>query len=152
MPPAPDNGRDWDTIAPLLGDPKLQPTPAQLRQAVAAFHDVMRIRASSSLFTLPNADEVQKRLRFHAAGPGQDPALIVAELDGAGWPGARFGGLLMVFNGAGEAREFSVPGNWRLHPVHAAKQAADKRVAAEVRKAKAGALRVPAWGAVVFVR
>lgn len=152
LPPAPDNGRDWDTIAPLLGDPKLQPTPAQLRQAVAAFHDVMRIRASSSLFALPTADEVQKRLRFHVAGPGQDPALIVAELDGTGWPGARFGGLLLVFNGASEAREFSVPGAWRLHPVHTARQAADQRVALEARQAKAGALRVPAWSAVAWVR
>jgi len=112
----------------------------------------MRIRASSSLFALPTAEEVQKRLRFHAAGAGQDPALIVAELDGAGWPGARFQGLLLAFNGAGQTREFSVPGAWRLHPVHTAKQAADPRVAAEARKAKAGALRVPAWGAVVFVR
>jgi pullulanase len=152
LPPQPDNGRDWDTIAPLLGNPALQPTPAQLRKAVGAFHDVMRIRASSSLFTLPTADEVQKRLRFHAAGAGQDPALIVAELDGANWPGARFGGLLLVFNGASEAREFSVPGSWRLHPVHTAKQAADPRVAAEARKAKAGALRVPGWSAVAFVR
>jgi pullulanase/glycogen debranching enzyme len=152
LPPKPDNGRDWDTIAPLLGNGALRPTPAELRKAVAAFHDVMRIRASSSLFALPTAEEVQKRLRFHAAGAGQDPALIVAELDGTGWPGARFQGLLLAFNGAGQAREFSVPGAWRLHPVHTAKRAADPRVAAEARKAKAGALRVPAWGAVVFVR
>jgi pullulanase-type alpha-1,6-glucosidase len=152
LPPQPDNGKDWVSFAPLLGQPALRPTPAQLRQAVAAFYDVMRIRASSSLFTLPWADEVQKRLRFHAAGPGQDPALIVAELNGEGWPGARFRGLLLVFNGSTQARSLSAPGAWRLHPVHKAADAADRRVAAAARTAKPGTLRVPSLSAVAFVR
>ncbi|MBH9552829.1 alpha-1,6-glucosidase domain-containing protein [Inhella gelatinilytica] len=152
LPPEPDNGRDWAAIAPLLGNAALRPTPAQLRQAVAAFGDVMRIRSSSSLFSLPTAAEVQKRVRFHGSGPHQDPALIVAELDGTGWPGARFQGLLLVFNGASEARELSVPGAWRLHPVHASPNAADRRVAPTLRASRPGVLRVPPWSAVAFVR
>lgn len=152
LPPQPDNGKDWDTLAPLLGRPALRPTPAQMRQALAAFRDVMRIRTSSSLFALPTTEEVQKRLRFHAAGPGQDPALIVAELDGEGWVGAGFGGLLLVFNGSTQARLLSVPGAWRLHPVHTAGDAGDRRVAAEARTAKPGMLRVPGLSAAAYVR
>ncbi len=155
LPPAPDNGRDWEVLKPLLRMSSAKPTPAQLRQARDAFMDLLTLRNASALFRLPSSEAVQQRLRFFNTGPGQDPALIVAELDGEGLPGAGAKALLLVLNGAASAKQLELPGlaqsTWRLHPHLARKGAGDPRLRLEA-SLKAGRLQVPARSASVFVR
>jgi pullulanase/glycogen debranching enzyme len=149
LPPKTDNGRDWDDLKPLLRGVR-KPTPAEIRQAREAFLDLLAIRQGSPLFRLATAEEVQRRLRFHNTGPQQDPALIVAELDGSGLGTPS---LLIALNGAAGARELQAElgEGWRLHPRLARPGAGDPRLARQA-SAKGGLLRVPARSAAVFIR
>ncbi len=153
LPPAQDNGNDWDTLRPLLRLAHAKPAPAQIAQAREAFLDLLRIRQGSALFRLADADEVQRRLRFHNTGPQQDPALIVAELDASGLAGER--SLLLVLNGAASAKRLQLPTlagpRWQLHPQLARAGAGDPRLRREARL-QGGLLQVPARSATVFVR
>jgi len=152
LPPQADNGADWETLAPLLRDPSSKPRAADIRQARDQFLDLLRIRSSSSLFRLGDAAQVLARLRFPAVPPGQEERLILVDLDGQGWPGARFAALRLVFNAGAQAVELPADAAWRLHPVHRAPEAGDRRIAAEAGRAAPGHLRVPPRSAVVFVR
>ncbi|MFN4115179.1 MAG: pullulanase-type alpha-1,6-glucosidase [Inhella sp.] len=151
LPPATDNGKDWDTLKPLLRLAHAKPSPAQIAQARTAFLDLLAIRGGSGLFRLTDAAEVQRRLRFHNTGPGQDPALIVAELDASGLPGER--SLLLVLNGAASRKQLQLPGlagqRWRLHPQLARPGAGDARLRRQA-SLQAGLLRMPARSAAVF--
>jgi pullulanase/glycogen debranching enzyme len=156
LPPAPDNRGQWPLYAPVLAQASLKATPADIRLAKDMFLDLLRLRASSSLFRMSEAAEVKKRLRFHDTGPAQNPALVVAELDGQGLVGANFRGLMVFINASAQVQNFSLPGTtikWALHPVQARADAADARVREGARfEAAHGRFTVPARSAVVFVR
>jgi pullulanase len=155
LPPAGDNGRDFEALKPLLRLAHAKPTPAQIRQARQAFLDLLTIRAGSSLWRLPSSAEVQRRLRFHNTGPDQDPALLIAELDGAGWPGAGARRLLLALNGAATPRSLALPAltgaAWRLHPLLSRAGAGDPRLRRQARLTRDGRLALPARSAAVFV-
>ena len=156
LPPKPDNGALWPQMQPLLADPALRPAPADIAWTSAAFLDLLRIRASTSLFHLATADAVRARLTFPGAGPGQEPTLVAGRLDGRGLPGARYGTLLYAVNVDTRAHVLDLPADkgrgWTLHPVHLAPGAADTRAAHEATVDDAtGRFTVPPRTAVVFV-
>ena len=75
-----------------------------------AFADLLRIRASSTLFRLRTADEVQRRLSLaarRAAAP--DAALVALQLDGRGLPGAASARVVVLINAATGPRTLTVP-------------------------------------------
>ncbi len=156
LPPARDNAEAWPLYRPLLADPSLKPRPQDLRLARDMFLDQLQVRASSSLFHLRSAAEVQRRLSFPRLGAGSSASLLLAHLDGRGLPGAGFRAILLVFNAGREPQRFAWEGagqGWRLHPVLARPGAGDAalRLGARVDAAQ-GQLQVPAWSAAVFVR
>ncbi len=73
LPPASDNESMWPVMGPLLANPDLVPEPAHIAAAAAHFREIAQIRASSPLFRLQTAEDVQARLAFHNTGPGPDP-------------------------------------------------------------------------------
>jgi hypothetical protein len=136
-------------MAPRLRDPTARPSPADIAFTRRAMQELLAIRASTPLLRLQDADDVQRRLRFHGTGPASDPQLIVGELDGAGLAGAGFGGLIYLLNAADQVRTLIVPGAagtaWRLHPA--------QRSAAGARfDTASGRFTVPPRSAVVYVR
>ncbi|MDE2081071.1 MAG: DUF3372 domain-containing protein [Burkholderiales bacterium] len=156
LPPEPDNGALWPAMRPLLADPAIKPTPADIRFTRDAFFDLLRIRASSTLLRLRSADEVQARLRFLNTGPQADPALIVGHLDGRGLPGAGWAELLYAINVDTQAKTVVLPtlkGHALvLHPVLRSRGAADRRPAeASSWDAGTATLHVPARTALVYV-
>jgi pullulanase len=157
LPPAWDNRASWPQMRPRLADARIKPAPEHIDWMRRGFLDLLRIRASSPLFRLRSADEVQRRLRFHNTGPQQVATVIVGELDGSGLADAGFAGVLYALNVGLQAETLTLPEaarhGWRLHPVHQAADAADRRAADEARvDAASGTLTVPARTAVVFVR
>src|SRR5690606_19656114 len=104
-----------------LADPRIKPGPQEIAFVRESFLDLLRIRASTTLFRMRTAEDVRQRLRFHNTGPGQNPLVIVGELDGRGYPGAAFESVLYLVNVSPQAQEVRVespPGrSWRLHPV-----------------------------------
>jgi pullulanase-type alpha-1,6-glucosidase len=156
LPPAADNQALWPLIAPRLADVRLQPAPADIAWARGAFLDLLRIRAGSSLFRLDTAAAVQQRLHFHNTGPAQNPALVVAELDGRGLAGAGFRRLLYALNASVGAQSITLAQArgqpWVLHPVQRAAAAADRVVATQAAFDPAtGRFSVPGRSAAVFV-
>lgn len=118
-----------------------------------AFRDLLRIRASSTLFRLPTRDAVIARLTFPQTNT---PDLIAARIDGKGLEGARFPAVQYFLNAATQARTVILPASrgepWILHPVHLSPTAGDQR-ARDARFDKAtGQFTIPPRTAVVFVQ
>ncbi|MFC0134881.1 alpha-1,6-glucosidase [Massilia eurypsychrophila] len=151
-PPAGDNGADYAWILPLLANPALKPAPADIAFARDVFRDLLAIRASSSLFRLRSAADIERRLRFHNTGPGQVPTVIAAHLDGKGYPGAAFQDICYFINVDKVAHTITVDAEkakrYRLHPAHRA----DPRAKSATYDSAAGVFTIPARTAVVFVQ
>jgi pullulanase-type alpha-1,6-glucosidase len=159
LPPEADNGRDWPLLRPLLADPALRPGPADIAFARDAFRDLLKIRASSSLFHLTSAEAVSERLRFFNTGPSQNPALLVAslrgDLKGERLAGANFGEIVYFINVDKAAQTLQID-EFKgralvLHPVQRAPSAADPRPAEARFEPVTGRFTVPARTAVVWV-
>ncbi len=156
LPPAWDNGPNWPWMRPLLAYGGIKPEPAQIVWTRDAFLDLLRIRASSSLFRLRTADDVRARLSLPNTGAQQEPTVLVGYVDGEGYPGASFREVMYFINADVRSHELRIDGqeerDWVLHPVHAAAGAADRRAAAEARyDASEGRFNIPPRTAVVFV-
>ncbi|MDT7834227.1 alpha-1,6-glucosidase domain-containing protein [Aquabacterium sp. OR-4] len=157
LPPAADNAALHALMAPRLADAALKAQPADIALARQALRDWLAIRRSSTLFRLRTADAVQQRLVFHDTGPAQNPALVVAELDGRGLAGAGWRRLMLLLNTHPEAQAIQLPGaagqRWQLHPVLAAPGAADARLRRQATvDAARGRFEVPGRSAVVWVQ
>jgi len=156
LPPRQDNGADWPALRTVLADASIKPTPSEIGWMRDAFRDLLKIRASSRLFRLGSAAEIQRRLRFHNTGSAQQPAVLMAQLDGDGLAGAGFREIVYLVNVDKQAHELTTPAlagrPYQLHPVHLAPAAADRRVAAEAGyDSGSGRFVVPARSAVVWV-
>jgi pullulanase len=156
LPLARDNSGNYDVMRPLLANADIKPTSKEIGFARDQFRDLLAIRASSTLLRLRTAEDIKRRLTFHNVGVAQTGTLIAAHIDGAGYAGANFNELVYFINVATEAQSVRIDAlkgrNLVLHPVHAANEAADKRVAAEARYDATGQFTIPARSAVVFVR
>jgi pullulanase/glycogen debranching enzyme len=155
LPPADDNGKDYALIKPLLVNPAFKPQPADIAFARDAFRDLLAIRASSTLFRLPTASEIKRRLRFFNTGSTQSPTVVAAHLDGEGYAGAGFKGVTYFINvdkvGHTVTDEQAAGKAMRLHPVFLSPNAADKRATQAGFDPATGSFSIPPRTAVVFV-
>ncbi|KQY54829.1 alpha-1,6-glucosidase domain-containing protein [Lysobacter sp. Root494] len=156
LPPVNDNGKDWELLRPILADAAaIEPAPEHIAWMRDAFRDLLRIRASSTLFRLRTAEDVQQRLRFPNTGPSQNPLVIVGHLDGHGYDGAGFREILYLLNVSPQAQSLELPEEagkrYVLHPVLAEEGASDVRVKQARFDSRTGRVAVPARTTVVFV-
>jgi pullulanase-type alpha-1,6-glucosidase len=157
LPPKGDNGGDYPLMRPLLTNAAMRPTAADIAWTRDAFRDLLKIRASSTLFRLRTAQDIQSRLRFFNVGSRQIPTVLAAQLNGEGYPGAGFREMVYLINVDKVAHDIAAPEGkakkFTLHPVHASSMAADQRVRREARYDVATrTFHVPPRSAVVFVR
>ncbi|MRW92283.1 pullulanase-type alpha-1,6-glucosidase [Duganella sp. FT80W] len=157
LPPAADNGKDYALLKPILRNPAIKPTPADIAYARDAFRDLLAIRSSSTLFRLRSAQDIKQRLRFFNTGPQQVSTVIAVHIDGSGYAGARFKSITYLINVDKTAQQITVAEeknhNYTLHPVHTSMTAADKRVALQAKYDKSsGTFTIPPRSAVVFVQ
>ncbi|HEX3765365.1 MAG TPA: pullulanase-type alpha-1,6-glucosidase [Kofleriaceae bacterium] len=150
-----DNGGNWPIIKPLLANPAIKPSPADIRLARDMFRDLLEIRASSPLFHLRTGAEIKQRLTFYNTGSRQEPTVVVGHLDGRGMRGAE-DDLIYLVNVDKVAHTLTVDAEkhkpYHLHPVQARFDAGDHRPALAARYDRAtGAFTVPPRAAVVFV-
>ncbi|CAG1015584.1 partial pullulanase, partial [Burkholderiaceae bacterium] len=155
-PPKGDNEANYPIIKPLLANAAIKPAPAQIALARDMFRDLLKLRASSTLFRLRTADDVKARLRFYNTGSGQNPVVIVGHLDGNGYAGAGFKEMLYLVNVDKTAQQVTVDAEkgkaYVLHPVQASAAAADQRPRTEASyEAASGRFTVPPRSAVVYV-
>lgn len=96
LPPAAKNSGQWPVMAPLLADPALKPSAADMAAATAQAQTLLTIKASSPLFRLDDAAAIEQKVSF----PTTDPGVIAMWIDdtrGADVDKAR-DGVLVVFN------------------------------------------------------
>ncbi len=121
LPLANVNQAQWSFMQPLLADPALKPTPADISTAAAAFQTLLRIRGSSQLFHMATLTEVQNNLHFLNTGTSQIPGLIVMKLDANGGSYGIYNHIVVVFNatlGNVNFQDDQLKGlNLRLHPL-----------------------------------
>ncbi|HEU4322462.1 MAG TPA: pullulanase-type alpha-1,6-glucosidase [Roseiflexaceae bacterium] len=110
LPPGENRDR-WPMLRPLLADPALRPTPAHIRAAAEAFRTFLRIRSSSPLFRLRDADQIRRRVSFPGSGPGQTPGLIAMLLsDETACPlDPRHALIVVLFNAASAEQRVVLP-------------------------------------------
>jgi pullulanase-type alpha-1,6-glucosidase len=154
-PIASDNASDYPTLQPLLATPGIKPTPADIAFTRDAFRDLLAIRASTPVFHLRTAADVQRRLVFYNTGSTQEPTVIAAHLDGRGLPRAE-ADLIYLVNVDTQPHTLTFDAekhkHYALHPVHRRPDAADHRPALEARyDRQTGAFTIPPRTAVVFV-
>ncbi len=155
LPPRPDNEAKWPIMRPLLADPSLKPTAADIATAKRQADALLQIRQSTQLFHLGDARLVQRKLSFPLGGPNQTPGVIVMRIDDT--VGAdtdrHLRGLVVVFNASPQAATQTVPATagqrYQLHPVQ--RSGADPVVKAAGHDPRTGAFTVPARTAAVFV-
>ncbi len=138
----------------LLQNSKLRPTAQDIAWTRDAFRDLLKIRQSTELLRLKTAQAVQERLRFLNTEATADPRMVVGHLDGRGLKD--FAELVYFVNTSAQAQRFRdatlAHKAFELHPVQAAKQAADQRVRQKAHYNKPnGEFEIPARSAVVFV-
>ena len=154
LPPRADNESKWDDMRPLLADPALVPTSAQIQTAKAMAQDLLQVRTSSPLFRLGTARLVQQKLTFPHGGPEQTPGVVVMHIDDTVGPDVDPDrrGIVVVFNATPEATTQTVPGaagaGYALHPVQVG--GSDPVVKTSTFDSATGQFTVPARTVAVF--
>ncbi len=152
LPRKSDNETMWPTMRPILENTLTKPEPQHIRWTARAFEQWLAVRASTRLLRMDKAADIEARLQFHNTGTAQNPAIIVASLNGKGFQGARFARVAYAINTDTKPAELSIPAlagaKWRLHPALASGH--DDR-AAQATLSRQGRLRVPPRTAVVWV-
>lgn len=153
LPPERDNGDKWKVLAPLLADPRLKPSAADIRDAHDQALDLLRLRASTRLFRLGSANRVQAKVSFPVTNSWhQLPGVIVMTIDDrTDTVDEQWSGLLAVFNATPWLARQTLPidlAGYALHPVQATSR--DE----VVRGCEVGLewVTVPGRTAAVFVR
>jgi pullulanase-type alpha-1,6-glucosidase len=155
LPIADKNRDNWGIWQPLLANPDLAPSEAQIRASIDHFERMLRIRMSSPLFRLRTAEQIAQVVRFHNTGPDQTPGLIVMELNDMVGESIdpTYSSLWVLFNAAPEAVSFShetlVNFPLGLH-MHLA-QSGDPVYDGATFDPATGTITVPARTTVVFV-
>ena len=157
LPVAGKNQTNWDVMRPFLSDPALMPVQADIMHSADMYQEWLAIRASSPLFRLETAVEVQARLSYENVGPSQIPGLIVMNLsdvaDGVADIDPHYDQIVVLFNANDEAQTISST-NWIdqelvLHPIQAA--SVDDVVKQTTFDAAAGEFTIPGRTTAVFV-
>ena len=156
LPPQEQNAAKWPFMKPLLANPALKPTPADVRTADAMAQDLLRLRFSTKLFRLGSAAAINAKVTFPVSGTADArQGVIVMRIDDAvgvdADPALR--GAVVVFNATPSAVTQKVPGltgTVRLSPVQA--EGADAVVKQSTYDAATGAFSVPARTVAVFVQ
>ncbi|WP_405057750.1 pullulanase-type alpha-1,6-glucosidase [Kribbella sp. NBC_01505] len=154
LPPKTDNEEKWPYIKPLLGNPALKPTGADVQTASAAAADLLKLRFSTPLFRLGSAELINAKLSYPVSG--STPGVVTMRIDDTVGPNVdpALKGVLVVFNTTGSAVTQTVPGlagqSLTLSPVQA--NGSDPVVKQTVWTAASGTVHVPARTVAVLVQ
>ena len=157
LPPASRNEGSWAIQRPLLQDDWLRPSPEEIAAARSQALDLLRLRASTPLFSLGSARLVQDKLSFPGAGFGAPAGVIVMLIDdtrGGSDVDPELDAVLVVFNASGQTLTQPLPElagrDFRLSPIQA--EGADEVVRRTGFDRASGTISVPARTVAVLVQ
>ena len=157
LPPASRNEGSWAIQGPLLQDDWLRPSPEEIAAARSQALDLLRLRASTPLFSLGSARLIQDKLSFPGAGFGAPAGVIVMLIDdtrGGSDVDPELDAVLVVFNASGQTLTQSLPElagrDFHLSPIQA--EGADEVVRRTGFDRASGTISVPARTVAVLVQ
>ena len=157
LPPASRNEGSWAIQGPLLQDDWLRPSPEEIAAARSQALDLLRLRASTPLFSLGSARLIQDKLSFPGAGFGAPAGVIVMLIDdtrGGRDVDPELDAVLVVFNASGQVLTQSLPElagrDLRLSPIQA--EGADEVVRRTGFDRASGTISVPARTVAVLIQ
>ncbi|MHB8301330.1 MAG: alpha-1,6-glucosidase domain-containing protein [Acidobacteriaceae bacterium] len=153
LPIASQNQGNWPIMQPLLANPALKATPANIQSGTQAFQEFMRIRYSSGLFRMQTLQEVQNNLHFLNTGSQQMPGVIVMKLDANGGNYGPYRHIVVVINAQNQQIEFQNDAlkGLPLHLHRVQRMSSDPVVRQSIYNARTGTVTVPALTTAVFV-
>ena len=157
LPPASRNEGSWAIQGPLLQDDWLRPSPEEIAAARSQALDLLRLRASTPLFSLGSARLIQDKLSFPGAGFGAPAGVIVMLIDdtrGGSDVDPELDAVLVVFNASGQTLTQPLPElagrDFRLSPIQS--EGADEVVRRTGFDRASGTISVPARTVAVLVQ
>jgi pullulanase-type alpha-1,6-glucosidase len=142
----------WEIYQPLLADPALAPSKAEIESASAAFREFLQIRKSSRLFRLETAGQVKEVVSFLNNGPEHIPGLIVMQLKDVNNIDPVYEEIVVLFNAHPEPVTFRDPSfagqNFVLNAVQ--ESSTDAVVRGSAFDSASGAFTVPGRTTAVF--
>jgi hypothetical protein len=140
-------------MSPLLSDPALKPSPADIQFAAAHFREMLQIRKSSPLFRLQTAEQVQRALTFFNTGPDQTPGLIVMRLSDVDGLDENYEDIVVLFNARPDAVSFADESfkGVAFEPHSVQQNSVDAVLKTAAFDAASGAFTVPGRTTAVFV-
>ena len=157
LPPASRNEGSWAIQGPLLQDDWLRPSPEEIAAARSQALDLLRLRASTPLFSLGFARLIQDKLSFPGAGFGAPAGVIVMLIDdtrGGSDVDPELDAVLVVFNASGQTLTQPLPElagrDFRLSPIQA--EGGDEVVRRTGFDRTSGTISVPARTVAVLVQ
>lgn len=109
LPMAADNADHWDVDRPLLADPTLKPSAADIATASANSAVLLRLKAATPLFSLGGADAIRSKLTFPVAHNAGTILMVIDDRLGADVDPA-LDGALVVFNAGADSVTETIPG------------------------------------------
>ena len=157
LPPASRNESSWAIQGPLLQDDWLRPSPEEIAAARSQALDLLRLRASTPLFSLGSTRLIQDKLTFPGAGFGAPAGVIVMLIDdtrGGHDVDPELDAVLVVINASGQTLTQPLPElvgrDFRLSPIQA--EGADEVVRLTGFDRASGTISVPARTVAVLVQ
>ena len=157
LPPASRNESSWAIQGPLLQDDWLRPSPEEIAAARSQALDLLRLRASTPLFSLGSTRLIQDKLTFPGAGFGAPAGVIVMLIDdtrGGHDVDPELDAVLVVINASGQTLTQPLPElvgrDFHLSPIQA--EGADEVVRRTGFDRASGTISVPARTVAVLVQ
>ena len=157
LPPASRNEGSWAIQGPLLQDDWLRPSPEEIAAARSQALDLLRLRASTPLFSLGSTRLIQDKLTFPGAGFGAPAGVVVMLIDdtrGGQDVDPELDAVLVVINASGQTLTQPLPEltgrDFRLSPIQA--EGADEVVRRTGFDRASGTISVPARTVAVLVQ
>ncbi len=155
LPPAWTTQENWAQWQPLLANPDLQPTSANIQSAISHFEEMLSIRRDVALFRLRTGADVVNSVTFQNTGVDQVPGLIVMSISDQGETNLdpTYSYVVVLFNASPETQTFTLADvtniPLQLHAVQAA--SSDPITASSAFDSATGTFTVPARTTAVFI-
>ena len=157
LPMAADNESKYSYMQPLLANPALKPTAAQVQTATAQAQELLELRFSTKLFRLGSAELINQKVSYPVSGTSaMRQGVIVQRIDDTVGTDVdpKLKGLVVVYNASPWAQTQPVPGlsgqQFELSPVQ--QQGSDLMVKTASYDPATGSFKVPPRTIAVFVQ
>lgn len=122
LPRQDKDGDNWSLIKTIIEDPEAQPTTADIEWTDTRFKELLKIRSSSSLFSLSSESEIKSRVDFLNTGADSITGLIIMSIDDGTEAGAdldtNLEAIVTVINVTNTQQTFPISkaSDFTLHP------------------------------------